>query len=63
MFGQCIFSSHGGGGGGGKEGSSFGVPVWNTTEGEGVGGGIPLPRWGLFGNLGTKKQVLVRYKC
>ena len=24
-------------GGGGKEGSSFGVPVWDTTEGEGVG--------------------------
>ena len=28
------------------------------TNGEGVGGGIPLPRWGLLGNLGTKNQVL-----
>ena len=28
------------------------------TNGEGMGGGIPLPRWGLFGNLGTKNQVL-----
>ena len=24
------------------------------TNGEGVGGGYPLRRWGLFGNLGTK---------
>ena len=29
------------------------------TNGEGVGGGIPLPRWGLFGNLGTKNQVFM----
>ena len=49
----------GGGGGGGKESSSFGVIEYGTPhQGEGVGGGIPLPRWRLFGNWGTKNQVL-----
>ena len=28
------------------------------TKGEGVKGGIPLPRWGLFGNLGAKFRFL-----
>ena len=28
------------------------------TKGEGVGGGIPLPRWRLFGNVGTKYRFL-----
>ena len=51
MFGQCIFASHGGGEGG-KESSSFWSDwVWDTTEGEGVGG---IPSNG--GNFFTKNQ-------
>ena len=31
-------------------------------KGDGVGGGILLPRWGLFGFWGTKTRFLVGYK-
>ena len=57
------FLPHIWGGGGGKESSSFGVIEYGTPQRGrvSVGGGIPripLPRLGLFGNLGTKNQVL-----
>ena len=38
------------GGGGGEENSSFGVIEYGTPQRGRV--------WGLFGNLGTKNQVL-----
>ena len=33
------------------------------TKGEGVGGSIPIPRWGTFLDLGlTKTRLWVHYK-
>ena len=59
MFGKCNLSHMEGAEGGGEH---FDKP-WETTEGEGVGGGYPLPRRGLSGKLDTNTSSWVHCKA